>query len=532
MRYRKKFFTSASALLLLFLATTACTAARGALASLDTFALDGRTILITAGATHRQTLQLNGGPYTLTLNCTPADTTGDLYEYEWAEYTEPNAEILQISNYTSKTVTITPQKIGTTLVKVIVADNNNGDVAELPIEVVEPTGGGTPNGITFYEGLGTFGEPFVVFIGETKLFRVDYTYPDSSRGASDTPFSALAFTPDLPEELELVDIVVKDEAVYLYVKGVKTGAVDFSFTLQNGMDWDPATCRVHVVSTSGADTAGSLIASPTFTDANEATIANDTASVARVLQGPGIFGVITQTINAARGAGGLDSVISRLGDGRDPKMGYPLNWFAVTSATFAAIDTSDSPGLVGSVARIEAPVAESDLDAGYMPMQSVFIVPRGAFGNDEFDEAVQNPRSLLERWYTILLQPVEGLYQSRSVDLFGGSVAGLTLDSALADGTVEFFYDEGNQEMLAALNYILVDAPAPDGTETPVAYEDGILRIYDGQTNGVYTHRAWLAERASTGPSPEDGATGGGGGCSSGFGLSALLAIALSRRRT
>jgi hypothetical protein len=81
------------------------------------------------------------------------------------------------------------------------------------------------------------------------------------------------------------------------------------------------------------------------------------------------------------------------------------------------------------------------------------------------------------------------------MNLFGGDVENLTVAEAIRMGTLEFFQDTETGDLIAVLNFLLVDGAAPNSHEDPVTYKDGLLTVYDGLMNGKFSERLWLAEQ-------------------------------------
>ncbi|MCL1941613.1 MAG: hypothetical protein FWG09_06685, partial [Synergistaceae bacterium] len=271
------------------------------------------------------------------------------------------------------------------------------------------------------------------------------------------------------------------------------------------------------------------------------------------------------------------SILENLPGGHDPITGgAPLNWFAVKSAAFAPINAGDPKaplgirvpgGQQGSEANIEAPLGYP-AEQRYLPMQAIFFVPRGVYGAGAHDRTLNDPSLLLTEYCKILLQLPENAGK-RTIDLFGGSVENLTVAAAMRMGTLEFFKDTATGELLAVLNFLLVDGVAPDefGKDNePVTYDGGLLRVYDGLMDGKFKERLWLAEsnyvninESITNPGGQDSNPGtnpnpgknpnpdtspgivqgpggaaeasGGGGCNAAAGIFVLPMILLAARR-
>ncbi|MCL1876417.1 MAG: hypothetical protein FWF87_09200, partial [Synergistaceae bacterium] len=150
-------------------------------------------------------------------------------------------------------------------------------------------------------------------------------------------------------------------------------------------------------------------------------------------------------------------------------------------------------GRHGSAVDIAAPLGYP-AEQRYLPMQAIFIVPRGAYGAGAHDRTLDDPSLLLTEYCKILLQLPDSA-GARTIDLFGGAVEYLNVAEAMRAGTLEFFKDTSTGELLAVLNYLLVDGTAPDGNE-PVIYDGGLLKVYDGLMDGNYSLRLWLADNS------------------------------------
>jgi hypothetical protein len=393
------------------------------------------------------------------------------------------------------------------------------------------------------------------------------TPPPGALSSMFSAFSAPEIT--LPDEISFEGFYVNGENVYIYVKPKSLGSVKLEVKLDSAANWPAALCDIIIYDPNPAAAAMALSASSLFSSLNDDSLSNDTGIGTRVLQGPDLFesamfrnkGTLKPL---SKGETSFFPTLEKLPSGRDSvSRAIPLNWFGVKHASFAPIEAGDPTaplglripgGRKGSEAYINAPLGYP-IERSYLPMQAIFIVPRGVYGAGAHDLTIADPSLLLSEYCKILLQLPSNTVK-RTIDLFGGEVEDLTVAEAMRSGTLEFFQDTATGELLVVLNFLLIDGNAPDEHDT-VTYGNGLLRVYDGLLDGAFRERLWLAEHSSynnTTTNPGDRNTedepgtpnpgqnngqnsnenagnnkssggNGGSGCNAGYGMLAILLI-------
>ena len=461
------------------------------------------------------TIRRGSSPQTMFIDCEASDNADHQYNYDWKVL---DASVLSIDTTAARgSVRLIPISLGTTEVGVTVSYQGVSITASCDVKITAST---IPVGIMFEEEDPKFlsGDGFPIYRvninqSENKLLKIVYiekeiTPQDTTMNAKSAYSNVPVF--ELPDEISF-DIYVRGENAYIYVRPLKLGVVHFKVTLDRGdgaEKWDPAECYISVEEWNPAAAATALAASDLFEGLNKQNLNDDnSAKGTRILQGPDLFESMLRNRTTLKPISVSEtnffSIFEKLPVGCDPMSNaYPLNWFAVQKASFANVEARESStplyiripgGRTASEVDIKAPLGYPACQK-YIPLQAIFIVPRGVYGVGAHDRTLANPSLLLTEYCKILVQLPENLEKS-VVDLFGGEVSNLTVEEAIRTGTLEFFMDTATKELIAVLNYLLIDGKVSEGMEGPVTFEGGLLRISDGIMNGEFKQRMWLAEK-------------------------------------
>ena len=476
---------------------------------------------------------VNNKPITISVEGDSSETSG--FSYAWAVKSGP-AAINGDSD--EKNVSVTPNGYGDAVLSVTVSwsaaqyGTEGSTSADLTLEVRST---GTQVGFKFLKPL------YEVRIGETIPLTMVKIMSD---GMEVPPSRAAAALLDmgLPEELQLVDVIGGSEVADIYVKGVKAGK-DVPIEVKSDT-WGSASCGVRVVDSSARGATAAMSESASSAESvfspDRALASLDGVRGTRVVQGPGVFRAFAVSKNAAGGVDAFTSLVSNggkfvaavdmLSDSNAPTAPAFLNWFEAEAVSSRPVKAGGEPdslrtfgvpgGGYGAEFSISAPRPASAAAPRAIASQALLIAPYGSFGTDGFDDAVSNPEKFFSRYCSILFQLKQGLVIGDRIDLFE-DVGGFSVKESMKNGAVEIWHDK--REMVAVLNFILVDGGAPGGSP-PIVWCDGLLWVYDGADDGVFTERLWLTDRgtrAAAGALPDADADKDGGKSSSGGGCDA-----------